>query len=57
MDFDEEIREYVLDLNGEPYEGLFYLANDFDPSDKKFKVIEVDVDINGKNVLSGFQEW
>ena len=58
MNFDEKIKEYYIDLNGEPYEGLVYLDPEFNPDGKELKLICAKVLINDKEILSNTtQEW
>lgn len=39
VDFDEEIHEFVLDINGEPFECHVYLDPSFNPDSKEVKSI------------------
>ena len=58
VDYDDEINEYVLYLNGEAYENLLYLSPTFNPFDKEVKTICATVTINDKVILDGTtQEW
>ena len=57
--FDEEIGQYYLDLNGEPYESLVFLNQDYNPTGKEVKKFAAWVKINEKEILSEqtLHEW
>ena len=58
VDYENEINEYVLDLNGEAYESLLYLSPTFNPFDIDVKTICATVTINDQVILDGTtQEW
>ena len=69
VDYDEEIKQFVLDLNGEPFEGLIYLNPNFDPENKEVRTIQANLYINDKKIFgidkdedagtqdAGTQEW
>ena len=55
INFDAEIKEYVLDINGEPFETLNYLVSDKKFTDKQDETIYAFVRINNnkKYVMRG----
>ena len=53
LDWDEEIKEYVLDLNGEPFENLVYLDPSHNPDDLETKTISAKITINEKLITDG----
>ena len=46
-----------MDVDGEPFESLPYLAADFDPDRNEVKTLFAEIKINDKRVLSGTMEW
>ena len=57
VDFDEGIREFVLDLNGEPLETLVYLDPTYDPDNKEVKTVCAYAYINNITIFKGTLEW
>ena len=57
VDFDEEVGEFVFDINGEPFENLPFLDSSFSLDDKKTKVLCAKVSINEKVISEGGKEW
>ena len=57
IDLDIAIDEYLVDINGEPYECLPYLDPSFNLEDTEIKTISGWIKINEKIVLEGGAEW
>lgn len=51
VDFDTDIKQYVLDLNGEPYEAHYFLDPSFNPESKEVKSLYAIVSMNDKDIL------
>lgn len=56
VDFDTETGEYVLNINGEPFETLKYLVSDQKLSNKEVETISAAVKINGGAQIMGSEE-
>ena len=46
IDWSTDSQEFVLDINGEPFEGYVYIEPDFDPDSLKLKFITATATIN-----------
>lgn len=57
IDFDHQIDEYLVDINGEPYECLPYLDPSFSLEDTEIKTISGWIMVNDKIVHEGGAEW
>ena len=53
VDFDEEVKEFVFDINGEPFENHPFLDSSFCLDDKETKIICAKVSINEKVISEG----
>lgn len=58
VDFDDEIGEFVFDIDGEPFENLVYLDPSFSLEDTEVKLFFAQIEINNKIITDGGgQEW
>lgn len=57
VDWDLEISEFILDLNGEPFENYMYLDSSFSLDTSEAKIMSAEILINGKSVSKGGCEW
>ena len=56
VDYDPEIKEFVCDVDGKPFECLIY-QDAGHPDNKEVKTLTADILINGKNILKGTMNW
>ena len=57
IDWDEEAEEFILDLNGEPFENLVFLDDSFSLEDTETKVLNATVTINDEIISEAGCEW
>ena len=57
VDFDEEVGEFVFDINGEPWETHLFIDSSFDMDDMITKIINAQISINQKVVSEHGKEW
>ena len=59
VDWCDEINEFVLDINGQPFESHVYIEPNYNPDDLKLKFITATVAVNQKKIIDDemTQEW
>ena len=57
VDFDEDVGEFFLEINDEPFENLSFLDASFSLDDTQVKILNATVTINEKVISEGGQEW
>ena len=57
VDFDEDVGEFFLEINDEPFENFPFLDASFSLDDTQVKIISATVTINEKVISEGGQEW
>ena len=57
VDWELELQEFILDLNGEPFENYMYLDSAFSLEASETKIMSAEIVINGKTVSKGGCEW
>lgn len=57
VDWDDEVEQFLLDINGEPFENHPYLDPTFSLDDTQIKVLSAKILINKKLISEGSSEW
>lgn len=57
VDWEDEIGQFVLDINGEPYENYAFLDSTFNLDDTQIKTLSASISLNKKVIFEGGGEW
>lgn len=58
LDWDRDLSEFILDIDGEPFENFVYLDPSFSLEDTETKTIQAKISINDKIITDGSGiEW